>query len=434
MKHLRTCLWALAAVTLTSVAGLAFPHLDGSIAGVVLVEGVSIEGATKSEASLAAAELAATWLDTPVTLIAGDRAVSATRRELGARVALSETEEQIAAHSLFDNPLAAIDAIDAFGAQEDLTLARSFDEAAGHAALERLRTLIDLPPVAASVGEDGHPTPPKSGRRLDTLAALEALETGLLSSGATIRLPVSEIAPPVSVPVAVEDATYTHVLSEFSTEYSLADRNWGRQRNIEISTAAIDGAVIPPFEEFSFNDLVGERTLERGFRYAKQVEGGRIVDGVGGGICQVAATLHAVSFTAGFDITEHHPHTRGSSYIDTGLDAAVTWPGLDLKIRNPYPFPVRIRASAEQGTAHVSLLGSAPATDVSWSVQVLRVMPRGRHVEVGPPGLPGADVVEPGADGMVVMRERVIGTGENARRELTELHYPPVDALVRVSP
>ncbi|MBZ0121404.1 MAG: VanW family protein, partial [Sandaracinaceae bacterium] len=163
--------------------------------------------------------------------------------------------------------------------------------------------------------------------------------------------------------------------------------------------------------------------------------GGRRVDGIGGGICQVAATLHAAALMGGLEILEHHPHTRNSSYIEPGLDAAVSWPAHDLRVRNPYEFSVRVRSSAYQGRLRIELMGARRAPRVEWSARVLSRTPRELERQLDP-GLPVGteDVIDEGEDGCVLERTRTIHWPEGARTERVELRYPTVSRLVRVGP
>lgn len=370
----------------------------------VALASVTVDDVRPGEVGAVVSELVELWLDTPVTLVAGEVAVSVTRHELGGRVEL-------------DSSFA------------DLESQVRFDEPAGIRALDRLRQALDLRPIAP-----GSVSPARGGQSINMLSALEALERGLSSSSAVIEVPVTHIAPPEPAPIDIADATFGTELAGYATEYSTDDSRWGRRQNIELSARSIDGAVIEPAGVMSFNALVGERSIERGFRGAREVSKGRVVDGVGGGICQVAATLHAAAFKAGFDIVEHHPHTRGASYIELGLDAAVSWGGKDLKLRNPYRFPVRIRATASSGRVSVALVGAETGLHVAWSTELVRVIPRGREVEIGAPGLPGEQTVDRGRNGLVVRRTRVIGAGADARRQVVDLVYPPVDTLIRRTP
>ena len=90
---------------------------------------------------------------------------------------------------------------------------------------------------------------------------------------------------------------------------------------------------------------------------APVISGGELIDGLAGGMCQIASTLHAAAFFAGLDIVSSTPHSRPSAYIPMGLDSTVVYPSTDLKLRNPYDFPVVMHYPVNQGAVKVELLG-----------------------------------------------------------------------------
>ena len=86
-----------------------------------------------------------------------------------------------------------------------------------------------------------------------------------------------------------------------------------------------------------------------------------IVDGLAGGTCQISGTLHGAAFFAGLEVVERSPHSRPSWYIKLGLDATVVYPTTDLKLRNPYDFPVDVHAIIDKGTLVFELRGRGRA-------------------------------------------------------------------------
>ena len=123
----------------------------------------------------------------------------------------------------------------------------------------------------------------------------------------------------------------------------------------------INGVVLKPGEEWSFNGTVGERSQKTGYKIAHVITAGEMVDGLAGGTCQISTTLFGAAFFAGLDIVKTTNHSRPSAYTPLGFDATVVWPNTDLKLKNPYDFPVvdplpssrtarrRSRSSARRG-------------------------------------------------------------------------------------
>jgi hypothetical protein len=133
-------------------------------------------------------------------------------------------------------------------------------------------------------------------------------------------------------------------MGEYTTKYVFRTPDTkDRANNIELAASNINNTIIPQGSTFSYNDSVGPRTFKLGFREAHAIVKKKIVDEMGGGICQVSGTLFAAAYMAGLDIMEAHTHSRASTYIKPGLDATVNWGSLDLKIRNPFVFPVTIQ-------------------------------------------------------------------------------------------
>ncbi|MCI8424508.1 MAG: VanW family protein [Adlercreutzia sp.] len=131
----------------------------------------------------------------------------------------------------------------------------------------------------------------------------------------------------------------------------------GRRENIRLGAEAIDGVVIQPGEEFSFNDVVGDTTSENGYQEAPVINNGEVAQGDGGGVCQVSTALYNAAVKADLEITERHPHSVPSDYAPIGLDATIVYGTFDLRIRNNTDHPVTIHAKAVGQTVDVSITG-----------------------------------------------------------------------------
>lgn len=134
-------------------------------------------------------------------------------------------------------------------------------------------------------------------------------------------------------------------LSNYGT--SLAGRTEHQRHNAVRAAAAIDGTVVGPGEEFSFNTVVGPWTRDRGYRRAPVSFGGEIVIAYGGGVCQTSSTLYNAALLAGLTIIERDHHVWEPGYVAAGRDAAVAQGIADLRFQNPYRWPIALHAGAE---------------------------------------------------------------------------------------
>ncbi len=123
---------------------------------------------------------------------------------------------------------------------------------------------------------------------------------------------------------------------------SLADRTEAQRHNIRQASMALNGVVVEPGETFSFNEAVGPRTAERGYREAPAYMERDLVTSIGGGICQVSSTLYNAATLSGFVIVERHPHSRRVASVPPGRDATVWYGMSDLRFRNGSSTPVRL--------------------------------------------------------------------------------------------
>ena len=133
---------------------------------------------------------------------------------------------------------------------------------------------------------------------------------------------------------------FADVLGEYTTNYSFSDPN--RANNVELAADKINGLVLMPGEEFSYNDVVEERTEAAGFKPAGAYSGGAVVSEVGGGICQVSSTVYCAALYANLRITARDCHHFLVGYVPAGLDATVSWGGPEFKFVNNREYPIKI--------------------------------------------------------------------------------------------
>ena len=144
-------------------------------------------------------------------------------------------------------------------------------------------------------------------------------------------------------------------LSTFSTKYNASDKD--RTTNLVIACRKLNGKVIMPGETFSYNETLGPRTYAAGYRNGKIYENGQVVDGLGGGICQISSTLYNAALMSDMEIVERRNHQFVTSYVDKGRDATVVYGATDFRFKNTRTYPIRLVASATGGVATVSVYG-----------------------------------------------------------------------------
>lgn len=192
------------------------------------------------------------------------------------------------------------------------------------------------------------------GYHFDLEAAKEALAAA--QYGDTLEFPFYKIAPKVTS-AQLSSKLFCDVLGSAQTPYKGKDTN-NRNTNLAVACEAINGLVLLPGETFSYNDTLGERTKEAGYKEAPSYVGGLTVDTLGGGICQISSTLYYSTLFADLEILERHNHGYVSDYIPKGMDATVTWEGADFRFTNSTNYPIRIEAWRADGYVNVKIIGT----------------------------------------------------------------------------
>ena len=320
----------------------------------------------------------------------------------------------------------------------DVPLRVHLDREATVKQLEAVREQTDSEAVSARLDLDKHATiPERDGTYVDQDGTVAALEAAALSPethrdpdrALRIELPVASFAPRVSA-AYLKSLDISTVLAEYDTYFSRNGDQQKRGKNIDNAAQKLDGLVISPGELVSFNTVVGERSEANGFAKSWEIFKGEMVEGVGGGTCQVASTFHAAAFFGGLDVLERLPHSRPSAYIPMGLDSTVVYPAVDLKLRNPHSFPVVVHAKTEGGKLHVELLGKMRPVDVSFGRELVSTIAYKRKI-VEEPSLTGKKVLvkQHGIKGYRIKRSRVLKypDGTQKREETTDFYPPTVE-------
>lgn len=271
----------------------------------------------------------------------------------------------------------------------------------------------------------------RDGRRLDVLGSLGRLEEAARSGASEIELATLPVPADVTVESLGIDDIST-VLGRFETNYKTSD--FSRNFNLELAASKLNGYVLQPGVEFSFNDVVGARTEKEGYKIAGVISSGEMVDGLAGGTCQISSTLHGAAFFAGVGITKAVPHSRPSTYVTMGMDATVVYPYVDVKLKNEYDFPVAIHFQVIRGKTIVEILGrERPYDKIAYEREITEELPFEtvtREDETMPIGSMTVD--QYGFYGYKVDKIRKYYKGDKVvKKDKWRVRYAPVTEYVR---
>ena len=229
--------------------------------------------------------------------------------------------------------------------------------------LYEIHERIHVEPVSSvydPVTEAG--TVSSSGQTFDLETALGELSAAQF--GDSIVIPIVIVQPAIS-----QDEVEGLLFRDLLAERSVTNRSSYYNRNINMAVAAnnINGTVLQPGETFSYNAVVGRRSIENGFRMARAIVSGRFEEAIGGGVCQVSSTIYAALLQTDFEIVSRRPHSMTVGYMPGGQDATVAYGNIDFRFKNNSDFPIRIDSSANGNTVDVKIYGTR-VSDVYYEV------------------------------------------------------------------
>ncbi|MEP6754025.1 MAG: VanW family protein [Chthonomonadales bacterium] len=254
------------------------------------------------------------------------------------------------------------------------------------------------------------------------LPVIIAVTSGALVIGVVSMFGKVASAPPVEVEMA-----------GFAT--NLEGRSSSQRHNAHLAAVELNGAIIPAHGTFSFNKVVKSWSVDRGYVKAPVSYDGELIRAFGGGVCQASTTLYNVALLSGMKILERHPHVFAPHYIPPGRDAAVAHPSIDLRFKNPYSWPIRIKAVAKGDRLDVRFFGRHAPT-MKYEVDTLLLtdsQPASKtrlisdEHSVGPTRSPGT-----GGCRVVAYRVRWDTKGSPIRERLSDNTYPAMNRIVRI--
>lgn len=182
-----------------------------------------------------------------------------------------------------------------------------------------------------------------------------------------ITVSASEVQPEYSTAAAKQK------YKTIGTYTTNTTSNSKRNTNIRLAAEALNGTIVGPGQEVSFNDTVGQRTEAKGYQGAAAYNNGEVVQEIGGGVCQVSTTLYNAALKAGMKISMRRSHTFEPSYVTPGMDATVSWGGPDFRFINTSSSAIGIKASYSNQTVTVSIYGVPVLEDgVTYSLEATK--------------------------------------------------------------
>lgn len=222
---------------------------------------------------------------------------------------------------------------------------------------------IDIDEIAAeAIGEGTSATvdktdgetiiPEKPGVQFDVEEARSIIGDG---SAESYTIPAT-VTPAKVTAEDLEEVLFRDTLAQAST--NLDEGNVPRTNNVRLAAASINGTILNPGDEFSYNGVVGERTEARGYKPAGAYVNGQVVDEFGGGVCQPSSTLYMAVLRADLEVTERHNHSFTVAYTPLGEDATVDYGNLDFRFKNDTDYPIKIVAEQTNGQMIMTIIGT----------------------------------------------------------------------------
>lgn len=385
------------------------------------------------DASAAAAKAQAA-LSSPVTLIAQDTDGAA----LGPWTATVDQIAQLLKPELVDNG----DGTFVYDVSLDMAVFSGYLEALSPGLLrppQDARFRFNEGTAALEVLQPG-----TAGRSLNIADTLARMEGAVFQAGnRTAMMAFDYTNPAYHDTITAAELGITELVSEATTYYGGSTQP--RRDNIAQAAQRFNGIIIAPGEEFSFNEWVGDITPEAGFVSGKIIAGGRTIDGVGGGVCQVSTTAFQAAFYAGYPVLERYAHGYDVSYYRTGeglgMDAAIYTPDLDFRFLNdtPYHLLIETRVFPSNDTLQFRFYSTNPGRRVVKQGPVITNVqpPAATQYEVNPEFSSGQSLqVDWAAEGKDVTVTRLVldDAGNEIRRDTFTSYYQPWGAVIQVAP
>lgn len=180
-------------------------------------------------------------------------------------------------------------------------------------------------------------------------------------------IPLTITKPEITINDLKNINFFPEQLSKYTTRYDESNKN--RSTNIKLASEKINDTILMPGETFSYNKTVGQRTIKAGYKEASIYMNGKVVDGIGGGICQVSSTLYNAVLEANLEIVSRRNHYFITSYVSASRDATVSYGTIDFKFKNTRSYPIKISCTSQNGICQIAIYGIKEETEYEVEIE-----------------------------------------------------------------
>ncbi|AFM42336.1 putative vancomycin resistance protein [Desulfosporosinus acidiphilus SJ4] len=275
-------------------------------------------------------------------------------------------------------------------------------------------------------------TPAQNGSKVAVDQFISNLQKNSLAEvPQKIEVPLAEVPAAVSTE-SLKALAFDSVIGEYSTKFSTGEVN--RTENLTAAAKALNGKVIKPGGTFSFNQAVGPREAENGYKQAYVIINGEYVKGTGGGVCQVSSTLYNAVLLSNLKVAERVPHDVAVTYVPAGQDATVNYPNIDFKFQNNTGSLVYLKSDVKPGVLTIKLYGKKNGQTVRIERQVEKVT-KYKTIRRYDASLPKGriKVEQTGTNGTIVSVYKVIQDNGSVTKQLVGRDsYAPANRILKV--
>lgn len=439
-NHLIAFITLLVIMLTTAGALMIYTWDNECIVQGVVISNIEVSGLTKDQARERLEKDIKEWLSQPVKLEVNGERVELSLETLGTSTNIDQVLYEAynigRKGSIFDKAKSRFNA--SYGVNFDLIPV--WDDQKLTEALKTHLNKFNITPIDASFRLNDHNLMDIRSEQLGRSVNFEALlaqvkKTSIFEDPTQIKVEFKEEKPSLSA-TELENVKITGLVASYTSKFDPSQVE--RSENVRLAAKALDGALIKPGETLSFNGIVGERTVEKGYKDAYIIVDGEFVSGLGGGICQVSSTLYNAGLLANLGIKQRSNHDLAISYVPLGQDATVAYPDLDLKLNNDTDGYLLVRSTVSQNSLTIDLYGKLkPGQEVVLTDKTESVIPYEEQTIKDTSLNPGQHVVKQlGQPGYIVSTFRTIKKDGTVIKteDLGKSTYDPIPKIVAVGP